>query len=391
MERGRSVARAENSSYLRTPSTSRKRARTVSSSRSKTPVRSKTKTGVYVSGPRGGRKKYKLKNKKLARAVKIIARNTLMEDHALGVYSKQITYDASVVEVAGQRDFHMTGMYRANEHISPHTQFSCQWEAFTPKKIVDAASVLFYGKTKAHNYEDDTTNLPLIDLRFDVPYMSYSIDIYNYNYMSYDVKLYEVSYKDNTDASWRTTAAACLDKQRWVGGAPLFTQTPIGVETDLNFDVTMIEGASKHFKFKLVKRKLLKIGDKISHFVKHGPFQFDAQHYLNDSGNLASHSKMTKAFVLRVTPVLHISTSDTGKVTGSRTTGNSGQNTGWVGEIKEIYKINQPTVSLPSGFNSFTAGDARALFVDVPRISGTTVNDFFADNGPTKFSAIVYA
>lgn len=150
--------------------------------------KSQARTGggrrVYSHRRRG---KTHLKPKTVA-AVKTIVNTVLSKNNSTGKYIKRYTCELGVPASNVQT---VTQTFLRDGAGFVGGQPSCG----ISKKILDAVSILFNGKTSAMDYEITTNNFDELTLKFHIQYMSCKYVITNQTTQTYHFDLYSASHK----------------------------------------------------------------------------------------------------------------------------------------------------------------------------------------------------
>lgn len=209
-----------------------------------------------VSVKATSKKRAATRTKKMIRSV---VANTLNRTKAVGKFSKryvgemnwsQITPNQQVVFDAGLRNWTNSGDYTA-----PALRFN----AFDVHKLLDAASVLYNGKTKNINYRLTPQNFDPKDLTVNFAYCSWEITISNQSYQDFECIWYEGHAIETQNIKLYDCWQRALTNMNWVGGQEQLISMGAKIRKELdevhrNFKVVakkfrLAPGAKKTFKY----------------------------------------------------------------------------------------------------------------------------------------------
>lgn len=356
----------------------------VGESRSGSGLRSRSGTRPPVRRSRRSTVRRRKRSKKLLnKRVKKIVKNEMMCQENVGIYTKHYTGEIEPSVAAGQYNYAFAAT-RNQGNSGAYSVFNMLFKPFSRKKILDAASVLYGGKTKGLAI-DGTGNFNLAGVKIDTIYCSYDIRITNYTQFPYEVELWSVTNKENTDRLPLDTMSRMLPADEYVGGVPTF-ELAAGNQyrADMCLDLSTIKGLSAKYKLEKVKSGVLFPGIGMKHFVKQGMRCYDMTKDLfvtegdPPTSVLPSHGKGEVSYFLKYTPVMHIYASAANYVaTNFANTGNSTY--GFLVEVKEVFKLFEPAETPET-----QVGDKRCCFTDVPSVpAGTPATTRFINTGPT--------
>jgi hypothetical protein len=283
------------------------------------------------------------------KALKQIVKNEIHCAATVSVLTKKYSGNVDMQTSNDRVDRVFTNSNRAGGNDTGFAEFDMQWTPYNTKRLLDAASVLYNGKTPAVKISG--TNFDYKLLQADFLYASYKIVFINHQNVPIEMDMYEVTYKSNSNTAFLDAAKQGLSQQKFVtGGDPTFTvvgTTNFGYIMDLGLEFTMIESLSKSFAIKKLKTKKLLPGKTASYFSKMPASCCDfSKRVLADGTTLASYAKGDKQLVIRVRPVLMpVSANGGTNFVPQRTLYGQVGNWGLLTEVTEVYKIAQPDIT----------------------------------------------
>jgi len=304
--------------------------------------------------------------------VKNVIDSKAMCSEPVGHYTKQYGLELANPSGLVGSDVIYVGGTRSFTNSAPYTVFGCAFLPNNYKKLLDAASVLFNGKTAAVDFENGTNNFATNLLKLDVMYASYKITLTNNTQQVFYVECVEVINRDSTQTNVIDTASAVALSQKW-GGNVLTSGIPTIIKANNEYNVPMplkfgmYEGLEHKYHFKPVWKRKLKPG-KIATYIDimHQQCIDFQKHNAVGSADLASYARGQKQVFFRFRAKAMNSYKNTGGAQGFTTiySGNANAAYGIAVDVKETYKILQPNST-----SEANESDLRVLFVDFARIA----------------------
>lgn len=270
------------------------------------PAVKKTKTKKGRKMKRKMRRRAREK-KKATKFVKDIVKRELHCKADIGVYNKCYTSDLRCANDINDEVTWLAGARYRNQLSGQDTERGLQFQPHTLNKILDAASIVYNGKTKAINWESTTNNFDIASLKLNLIYASYKLEIFNMEFYPHEVTIYEVTNKTPLDTSFLTNVDNNVGSMKWVGGAPAVTQLSNSHwSLDFGLEPSMVKGIEKQYRIRKVAKKVLMPGSKMHYFSKLGPHCIDYAKHRNSTGGMPFHLKGDKQVVLRIRPMMHV-------------------------------------------------------------------------------------
>lgn len=292
------------------------------------------------------------------KSVKMIVKGAMKCDVPIGTYHKFYVQDINMQNTAANNQLVYTCGQRAGGNSTPYTSEGMSWCPFNLKKLLDAASVVFNGKSKAINWEDTTNNFsnPKV-LQVDVVYASYELRLKCISEQELKCKLVRGRAKKNFGTGLYDVWNTAIGNARWVGGAPNINTIGIAPtgwkELDNGYDVKVEEFTIRHGEEKVFRTSFKGCVD----------FQ---KFYQGDS--LQSFGKgISESWNLVVIPAKTIYKSNTTPDVLATRGVTSGFNDYFNVEIKEVYKMYQPEITADAN-----AGQKFVYLTDFPAITSTS-------------------
>lgn len=374
MKRGRSMSRSgsrkrarSRSSSFAVPATVSRVSATRSSGRISSSLRGSSilqdrATRVFKtrSGSRTGFKKRKLSKKvKVARRKKTrfsknianIVRNVTAKKANIGQYHKYAIHDCDLVPAVSTgnfaRKFYLYADKKENTRGGAYTEYTCSFTPFAPKRILDAASVLYNGKAKGVQVEATPGNFDFQKLKVNVPYYYHAITLKNFTNEPYEVNCWQFKALHNTDVHPMSVFASDLAVPSWAGGV-----NSIDKDTDsfyyglMSVKFGVGQSLRKHYSYKKVQTKKMLPGHEMKVIDLYRNTTVDFQTMANDASPaiLCSFSKGTNIYVFEIIPTLQ-GISDGTKLVGRRKEGVPTGVDGWLIERTEHWTIEQPEIT----------------------------------------------
>jgi len=249
---------------------------------------------------------YKTKCPKLSKcttkSVRDIVNKVLSKKDPTGTYIKNCGYAAikpTLTLIVNKQMVSDTIFNSAGASIYP-------LNFFTPQSFIDAASILFNGKTAALGIGGvgDFTDP---ELKFLVQYASVKITITNFIQQRIKLLLYEVTSKDLENDFF-------FDEYKDSLEATNLNQTGGTVATvfDVSMRPTLISSLRKRYKI-VTKEYLLDAGDIVSHYMKVSNYKFNRSNYM-DGNVLQNFTSVSKQLLYAYEPVMCPGIPNTGSV-----------------------------------------------------------------------------
>lgn len=224
--------------------------------------------------------------------------------------------------------------------------------AFDTRRVMDAVSVLFNGKTAAMNGYLTPGNLDSKTTKFRLQYASYKMSIKNTSDITLDVEIWAVDNKHQEAQTFVDAYTESLANLNQVGGATSLI-TKIGVNP------SQIPQLAKNYNIKRIK-KTLKPGNTCTYFTSIADRTIDFIQYW-EGAEEQFFQKFAKQLYIRTKPTLSVAynnlTSASAYFGGSAT---AFQHPVMV-EITEKYKVDAP-----DDVASANENDSWAWFNDLP-------------------------
>lgn len=302
------------------------------------------------------------KNRKYSKAVKKVIKgtveNVLQCKLARGSYTKLYSMERAVVNTTANKQLVWANGERGGANADPYSTSALFFNPFHMERLLDAASVLYNGKTKSLKYETTTNNFANEGkkLNVDFTYCSYTLTMKNTHRCAVVIELYKGTPKSDHDNDLYSDWAAGYSAQPWEQTAP--DPTTYGQTMTNNPQV------KDSWKIKHQRIYLAPGASKTIYTTWKGCIDFDR---FKSGGVLVQHGKgISQNWVFVVKPVL-------GMEQATNPTGTAGQTNGattFEGVVflcKEVYKCLQPDLCAES-----SEGNKMINLVDIPR---TNVNN----------------
>lgn len=345
------------------------------------PYKKKRRTnGGYVGKPArssGGRKRKLPSNRRRGgstarrrmsrqrrsnRAIKQVVEKVIACKDNVGVYTKFYTGDFQPTVALGTKSVQIAAN-RLQAEANPYNSFSMGFTPFSTKRVWDAASVLFKGKTKSVDITDLAANFTYTGLKVDVLYASYHLTLTNMTTTSFVMEFIEITNKSNSQSSFMDVTAELLKGTNWTGGVPTWNnagKSRWGIDIDLDFG--MIKGVDSRYALKSYGKKTVHPGQTINYFSK-DKFCLDFQKKLvtesaSADPEVPSFAKGEKQVVVVYHPVIGLS-ADPSTFSCSLSTVGTDITKGFVTTAKEVFKIIEPDKTPDAN-----QGDKRTFLTD---------------------------
>lgn len=291
------------------------------------------------------------KNKKTVAA---IVQRTLDKNTTINVYRKNYCMDQKVEYNRPDLQLYIVGGRRNDANTAPFTEKALQFTPISVEKILDAASILWNGKTVSIDSSIETGNFDLSKTSVHVQYASWKLELRNFSPVALDIEVIEVTNKDtyNSDNFFKN-----MQLEVGQNNIVAYNYNTPGLFVDSASDnqwaitkglkFTDVTGLEDSYKWKVVKRKRLLhgAGMKIKYTINDK--KVDLSQYVHGSGLLADYCRGDKQLLLKVTPVLHAMYNDAAEaallpLNATFQTLNSVFN-GLIMHCSEVFKIAQPS------------------------------------------------
>lgn len=348
-------------------SSSRKRSRTGATVPKGRPVSN------YVHSKRYSRVRYRkvkfrrVNNKKagkLRRRLAGFVKDVVKCQENIGVYKRIISGDVSANLGTGSdvdaSKVLWTGHNKVQQNGGDYTVEACKFTPMSAKRILDAASVLYNGKTAAVNYENGTGNFDAKVTKVEVMYSSYKLELTNHTFIPYWITCYEITPKENSQIDFVNTtqniiAASTFDYSSNVGYfgiAPAFDNFGNKYKTAINLEWSDIKGLDKIYDIKKLSRKFIKPGKAFEYKTSAKDYcvEFSKMTYSStdiqpgSSGPvsaLATYPKGEKQLIFKAEPVTHL-VKNSSRATAALSTHQAVFSVCWAVKTEEFFKIMQP-------------------------------------------------
>lgn len=303
---------------------------------------------------RRSRRYSKAVKRAVRKVIKGTVENVLQCKLARGSYTKLYSMERAVVNTDANKQLVWANATRSGGNTDPYSTAALFFNPFHMKRLLDAASVLYNGKTKSLKYETTTGNFATEGkkLNVDFTYCSYTLTMKNTHRVAVVIDLYKGTAKNDHDNDLFSDWAAGYGAQPWEQTAPdPFTYG----QTLTNNPQVKDSWKIKHQKFYLAPG-----ASKTIYTSWKGCVDFDA---FKTGGTLIQHGKgISQNWVFVVKPVL-------GMEQATAPTGTAGQTNGattFEGIVflcKEVYKCLQPDLCAET-----SEGNKMVNLVDIPRV-----------------------
>lgn len=333
----------------------------------------------FVKRKRSAKKKIGARKKtRFRKAVKKIISNEEQKSKALGHYNKHYGIDIlnDISTVNNER--WVQGGMRGTGNAGLFSQYALSFTPFSVFRCLDAASVIFNGKTPAVDPTQGTNQLDFSKTKIDVKYASYAFTLRNISQFEYDYEIWEATNKSNTDDDFWETLRNKAQGMRWVGNAaimsgsiPAFTfGTGNAIDWPLFLKPSYVEGLSEEYSFKKVKSGQMLGGETVTYFVAKKDFVVDCAKSQSPSlglgASLCYYAKGDRQVFVRLRPKLSNIYDGSGSYASHITRNYNAQNH-IIGEVHENFKMLAPE-NAPDG----TSVDTRALYIDFAQPGSVT-------------------
>lgn len=220
---------------------------------------------------------------------------------------------------------------------------------FTPRKFLDAASVLYNAKAMAQNHDIATNNFDVKDLKIDVLYASYKLTLKNITDVPFEVELYEFESKRNTFVDVQQYVSNSVAKTSWITTTP--TLGAYGIKP------TMFPSVKGSYNVKRNKFVLLPSQTKTFFYKWKGCLEMKKFLELQGSDYELSYMspKVGRELMMICHPHLSLAYNNDTTSVGHQCFNVKGKSI--VAEVNEVFKILQPDDTLDAN-----EGQKRALF-----------------------------
>lgn len=282
-----------------------------------------------------------------------------------GVYKKVVAGDQTIklgtTDSLNGSKILWTGFNNQQNNTTPYTEDALKFTPLSAKRILDAVSVLYNGKTAAVNFEKSTGNFDAKELKVEVQYASYRLELTNHSESTAWVTCYEVMAKDNSQIDFINSAANIISSGTFdFSSSPaLFQFQPPSSLTGqykmpINMNFSDIKGLEKLYHIKKLSKKLVKPGR--SYVYKCSEKDFCVEMYKktftstdNQGGTggtgpiaaLATYPKGERQLIFQFDPLPTIALG-TNYSTAALCAGVYDKRFIWAVRTDEYYKITQP-------------------------------------------------
>lgn len=297
--------------------------------------------------------------KSIKTAIKKVVKNVIECDFNNGIYEKAFvsmndircndSYSANAQSVITytQRNLGNAGVY---------TPKALALEVFTTSKLLDAASVLYNGKSSAINYEATSHNFDTKGLKINYQYVHASWRLKNATLTAYDCDLYEATPKQTTNTSFSDAWDNSHKSAPWIGTTPGVTQ--IGITPG------QAQGLKRTWDYKKHSFRMMPGDEKVFHFTFKGCIDYEKLRYESSPGVFDKYEyikNLSKTLTLISVPTLDTATDGANNRVGRMTANLTPDAVPrcFVWECKELTKVQQPDETLDT-----YAGHHRLTKVD---------------------------
>lgn len=262
--------------------------------------------------------------KAASKFVRSVVDRALNCDLTTSVYRKyqtgEIVLDQSDSDVKKGYSLVFTGSTQggiATRGIPAREAATMMWTFFTPKKMLDAASVLFNGKAAGPDYYIGVNNLAYTNLKLEVIYQSVKWEALNSTHYDIKYELYEFASRGNTDVSGGhevvNSSSSGVSTSSYGG---LVTQGIVdnsdstGTVRPFRYSMPMLNKLSDYkgyegkWSHKLVKKGTVLPGSRITYYMHEKPGCIEFKKFMNGDV-LYNYGRGTRCLVLVVKSKMH--------------------------------------------------------------------------------------
>lgn len=314
------------------------------------------------------RKKQSVRRRAATKKIKGVVERILTCKENVGVYTKCYNLDIRPFCNANEKKL-VVSAQRGQGNTAPYGVYPCRFTPFSQNRVLDAASILFNGKTPAFDPQA-VGNFVARGFKADLLYGSYHMAVTNFVNIPYHFELWEVSPKSSQSTDFLFNAIELKRAMLWAGTEP---ELNYDVATNQGYmhpelDLGMIKGLKQRYNMDKKKTVVLQPGQVLNYFAKHREcYDFNTKMVTETnptSAELAPYGKGEVELVLIYRPVLSVSVAvapTAARTIVNQDSGLSDTSSIFGVEIKEVYKIMQPAET-PDAYE----GEYRAMFCDIP-------------------------
>lgn len=194
-------------------------------------------------------------SKKMKQQVKQQVKTEMKKAHEketnTGVYIKHVTAGLDPYESSNVNTAWWSGATREGSNVSPHTTFALSFTPLCHKRLIDAVSVLYNGKTPATNFENTFQNFDYNDLKVTFQKVRNTITFQNNTPVTRVLKIYEFTNKFSTDNSVVTELNNISSAGGWITTPPLFLATAPRYYRLRDAHLHLISGINQKYTWKM--------------------------------------------------------------------------------------------------------------------------------------------
>ena len=327
-------------------------------------------------GPRrrsgaGRRRNVKRVPRALSKKIKGVIKRTLECDFNKGTMEKSLATMYTPVSTGGQ-DVRVSG--GLNDGTAT---FADRFLAFSPVKLLDAASVLYNNKALVRDASGTIDNFDFRNFKVNVYYMSFEMTIKNITNNTVHLELVELNTKKNTDKDCYQTWLEGITLVDWVGST---SPTP----TRYGMRPQMLEYMKSRYIMKSTNY-VIKPGESIKKFMtKKGCYDFNRMTNADGTAVASFGKGLTTEFMLinkgenKLAVPAALNESKVGPYFGS-----NDKRHAVVVNMKEVYKIQQPDETLDTH-----EGNVRAIetFYDLKLESDSIYDTIYCPGNVTNLN-----
>lgn len=287
----------------------------------------------------------KVKNTALTQFIKKVHNNDTVSTYRklmIGNMTTNNLYSGGAYPSIGLGQKHLFTHYIKGGLDSTYTQDALEFVAFSPKKLVDAASVLYGGKTIAPNYELSTGNLPHSS-QVNFNYCSYNVEMVNSTTHNFSVKIYTLHPIGGHTTQPLQDLNGAISSHLW-RTAPARTLTAGGGEMAIERAFAMTDLTLKKWRVVATKKVWLEAGAKTSWGVTMKDKKISFEKLVDDSNNLYSYAAGTVGFIVETIPEpkMHYKAGDGSSTSFQYIPGYNAAESDFGFKVTEVYKIAEP-------------------------------------------------
>lgn len=236
--------------------------------------------------------------------------------------------------------------WRKSDNTSPYPAYITAFNYFNVRKYMDAAAILYNGKTRSIDWATTLDNFPEKDSKLAFLYASVNVKLVNHTHMTYEVIIHEFTALQNDDETPLDNLQPSVSGRSWIGGAPTvsFGNNCYNIEGAFQMNDIKING----YSHKAIKHASFMPGQEIDWFHSKSNFEIVPKKFYGNQG-LAEVPLVTKGAIwlvveLRVKPYFSSGTDGGGAAKSIYLPFQPNNNdTYGIGvSVKELYKMSQP-------------------------------------------------